>query len=117
LYKYITLSDPGDSLLEEAAQQFISIGLNPDYHMEIDFPFDQPYDIYRPDAKKGGKEDKAPILLLNDDNSLSEISVNSDIVRSISGLHQGQYHIYYPIEPLLAAAHHLSAEVRELFKI
>ncbi|MGO4111381.1 HD domain-containing protein [Paenibacillus sp. YAF4_2] len=117
LYKYITLNDPGDSLLEEAAQQFISIGLNPDYHMEIDFPFDQPYDIYRPDAKKGGKEEKAPILLLNEDNSLSEISVKSDIVHSISGLHQGQYHIYYPIEPLLAAADQLSARVRELFKI
>ncbi|GLX70852.1 HD domain-containing protein [Paenibacillus glycanilyticus] len=117
LYKYITLDDPGDSLLEEAAREFIAMGLNPDYHMEIDFPFDQPYDIYRPDAKKGGKEEKAPILLLNDDNNLSEISVKSDIVRSISGLHQGQYHIYYPIEPLLAAADKLSPPVRELFKI
>lgn len=117
LYKYITLDDPGDSLLEEAAGQFIAIGLNPDYHMEIDFPFDQPYDIYRPDAKKGGKEEKAPILLLNEDNGLSEISVKSDIVRSISGLHQGQYHIYYPVEPLLAAADQLSPGVRELFKI
>ncbi|MFF2484421.1 HD domain-containing protein [Paenibacillus sp. NPDC058071] len=117
LYKYITVSDPADTLIEEAHRQFVQIGLNPDYHMEIDFPFDQPYDVYRPDSKKGGKEEKTPILLLEDEERLIEISAKSDIVRSITGLHQGEYHLYYPEEPLLAAADRLSPEVRELFKL
>lgn len=117
LYKYITIDDPGDTLLEEVQREFIQIGLIPDYHMEIDFPFDQPYDVYRPDSKKGGKEEKTPILLLDEHDQIIEISAKSDIVTSITGLHQGQYHLYYPEEPLLEAADKLSIAVKELFKI
>ncbi|MUT67725.1 HD domain-containing protein [Paenibacillus sp. NEAU-GSW1] len=117
LYKYITIPDPDESLLEEISRQFIAIGLNPAYHMEIDFPFDQPYDVYRPDSKKAGKEEKTPILLLDEQESLIEISAKSDIVRSITGLHQGEYHLYYPEEPLIGSKDKLSPALRELFKI
>ncbi|GGG87377.1 HD domain-containing protein [Paenibacillus radicis (ex Gao et al. 2016)] len=117
LYKYITMTNPDDTLLEEISLQFTSIGLNPEYHMEIDFPFDQPYDVYRPDSKKGGKEEKTPILLLDEQDRLSEISAKSDIVRSITGLHQGEYHLYYPEEPLIEAGTKLSPALRELFKL
>ncbi|MFX3634158.1 MAG: HD domain-containing protein [Candidatus Pristimantibacillus sp.] len=117
LYKYITITDPEDTLLEEVQREFIKIGLNPDYHMEIDFPFDQPYDIYQPDSKKGGKEEKTPILLLDDEDEFIEISAKSDIVRSITGLHKGEYHLYYPEEDLLTHLDELSSEVRGLFKL
>ena len=65
LYKYITIENPDETLLNEISDCFSSIGMNPDYHMEIDFPFDLPYDVYRPDKKEGEKKEKAPILLLD----------------------------------------------------
>ncbi|WP_341280301.1 HD domain-containing protein [Paenibacillus sp. FSL H8-0537] len=117
LYKYIMLDKPDISLFNEVRQQFAAIGLNPDYHMEIDFPFDQPYDVYQPDTKKGGKEEKTPILLMDGYEAVSEISTKSDIIRSITGLHQGQSHLYYPEEKLRASADQLSDKVRKLFKI
>lgn len=117
LYKYITLSEPNEAVLDEIEAQWLAVGLHPDYHMEIDFPFDQPYDVYRPDTKKGEKEEKTPILLLDEQDSLEEISRKSDIVRSISGLHQGQYHLYYPEEPLIASSAKLSPFIKELFKL
>ncbi|MBD2872870.1 HD domain-containing protein [Paenibacillus arenilitoris] len=117
LYKYITIDNPDESLLNEISDAFVSIGLDPDYHMEIDFPFDLPYDVYRPDKKEGEKKEKAPILLLSGEDEVSEISAKSDIVRSITGLHQGQYHLYYPEEPLLRAASDLPERVKQLFYI
>lgn len=100
LYKYITINNPDEAQLNEISDCLSSIGMYPDYHMEIDFPFDLPYDVYRPDKKEGEKKEKAPILLLDAEDKVSEISAKSDIVRSITGLHQGEYHLYYPEEPL-----------------
>lgn len=117
LYKYITLENPDEELLNEISECFSSIGMNPDYHMEIDFPFDLPYDVYRPDKKEGEKKEKAPILLLDGLEDISEISSKSDIVRSITGLHQGQYHLYYPEEPLKKNIHRLPESLRKLFKL
>ncbi|GKU77108.1 HD domain-containing protein [Paenibacillus sp. L3-i20] len=117
LYKYVTIENPDESLLSEVAAALLSIGLNPDYHMEIDYPFDLPYDVYRPEQKNGEKRGKAPILLLDSEDEISEISVKSDIVRSITGLRQGQYHLYYPEEPLLQNKDKLSEEMKKLFKL
>lgn len=117
LYKYITIENPDEDLLNEISDGFVSIGLHPDYHMMIDFPFDLPYDVYRPDKKEGEKEGKAPILLLDNQGEISEISAKSDIVRSITGLHQGQYHLYYPEEPLKQSAHLLNNSLKKRFKL
>ena len=117
LYKYITIENPDESLLNEISEAFLSIGLHPDYHMEMDYPFDLPYDVYRPDQNEGKKKEKAPILLLDNEDQLSEISLKSDIIRSITGLHQGQYHLYYPEEPLIANKNILSDKLRRLFKL
>jgi HD superfamily phosphohydrolase len=117
LYKYITLNDAEEGLWDEISDQFLSIGLHPDYHLEIDFPYDLPYDVYRSGspASAHGKEEKPPILLLDKEYQLSEISEKSDIIRSITGLHQGKYHLYYPEEPLIESAHKLKPHIRELF--
>jgi HD superfamily phosphohydrolases len=117
LYKYITIEEPDDELLGRIAEAFESVGLNPDYHMEIDYPFDLPYDVYKPDKNEGEKKEKAPILLLDGNEHVSEISMKSDIVRSITGLHQGQYHLYYPEEPLLGHKKILSPFITELFNL
>lgn len=117
LYKYVTIDNPDESLLLEVAEALTSIGLNPDYHMEIDYPFDLPYDVYRPDQNNGEKREKAPILLLDSEERISEISIKSDIVRSITGLHQGQYHLYFPEEPLRENKEHLSEQMVKLFKL
>jgi uncharacterized protein len=69
-------------------------GFDPSYYMEVDFPSDLSYDIYRP----GDTDEKLPILLLDGKEKLTEISHKSDIVRSISGIHIGKNHIYYPEE-------------------
>ncbi|MCU6710868.1 HD domain-containing protein [Paenibacillus sp. J5C_2022] len=117
LYKYMTMDNPDEVLLGEVAEAFQSIGLQPDYHMEIDYPFDLPYDVYRPDLKIGEKREKAPILLLDHNESISEISLKSDIVRSITGLHQGQYHMYYPEEPLKDNKNILSDKMKDIFNL
>ncbi|MFD0591087.1 HD domain-containing protein [Paenibacillus sp. GCM10027627] len=117
LYKYVTIENPEENLLKEVAEALESVGLNPDYHMEIDYPFDLPYDVYRPDQNNGEKKEKAPILLLDGEEGISEISVKSDIVRSITGLHQGQYHLYFPEEPLLLQKQRLSDRMIKLFKL
>ncbi|MOA37886.1 hypothetical protein D3C78_1595150 [compost metagenome] len=111
LYKYVTIDHPDETWLSELAELMPSIGLDPIYHMEIDYPFDLPYDVYRPDQKKGEKGGKAPILLLDHEGGISEISVKSDIVRSITGLHQGEYRLYFPEEPLLLHKHLLSEKI------
>ncbi|REK69208.1 HD domain-containing protein [Paenibacillus paeoniae] len=117
LYKYVTIDNPDETLLLEVTDALQAIGLNPDYHMEIDYPFDLPYDVYRPDQNNGEKREKAPILLLDSEDRISEISVKSDIVRSITGLHQGQYHLYFPEEPLRQNKALLSERMVKLFKL
>ncbi|SEP06532.1 HD domain-containing protein [Paenibacillus sp. OV219] len=118
LYKYVTMDHADEQLWQEIREQFKAIGLHPDYHLEIDFPYDMPYDVYRPDAADAaGKEEKPPILLLGRDEQLSEISERSSIIRSITGIRQGKYHLYYPEEPLRESATKLPANLRELFAL
>ncbi|QHT63683.1 HD domain-containing protein [Paenibacillus lycopersici] len=118
LYKYVTMDRPDEKLWQDIRSAILSIGLHPDYHLEIDFPYDMPYHVYRPGkTRNAGKEEKPPILLLSGEDQLSEISGRSDIVRSITGIHQGKYHLYYPEEPLLESAQLLPANIRELFAL
>ncbi|XEC94999.1 HD domain-containing protein [Paenibacillus tarimensis] len=113
LYKYVTMNDKNETLWETIRSQFREAGLHPEYHLEIDFPFDLPYDVYRPEKADG--EEKPPILLLNEKGELSEISGMSDIIRSITGLHLGKYHLYYPEDLLRENSHLLDADLREFF--
>ncbi len=92
LFKYISLEIIDPSFLERVTQQMVSKGLDPDIYLEIDFPSDSPYDVYRP----GDNEEKLPIKILTEKNQLIEISQRSEIVRSISGIHVGTHQLYYP---------------------
>lgn len=116
LYKYIPLQANDESWLAEAREEWKRIGLNPDYHLEADTPTDLPYDVYKPGVSPNGKE-KTPILLLNDREQLVEISEQSDIIRSISVLQRGKYHVYFPEEQVREHASSLNAETRRKLNI
>lgn len=110
LFKYIPLETIDSPLLERIRGSLTAAGFDPDYYMEIDFPTDLPYDIYRP----GEGEEKLPILLLGDKGQISEISRKSEIVRSISGIRLGRHHLYFPEELLQLKA--LPREIRQFLE-
>ncbi|MNJ02182.1 hypothetical protein D3C73_1620560 [compost metagenome] len=47
---------------------------------------------------------------------IREISEVSDIVRSISGLHRGKYHLYYPDNKIAPVIERLPEHIHEIFK-
>ncbi|WP_027093347.1 HD domain-containing protein [Cohnella thermotolerans] len=116
LYKYITLESLDETFLDRLRKEWVEIGLHPEYHLEMDTPVDLPYDLYKPGTEPDVKE-KPPILLLDEKERVSEISARSEIIRSIAGLHQGKYYIYYPEEELRARASRLKPETRELLNL
>ncbi|MCR8645881.1 HD domain-containing protein [Paenibacillus sp. N1-5-1-14] len=112
LFKFITIDQPNNEVLNLMQEMLEECGFDPAYYFEVDFPSDLSYDIYRP-----GQTEKLPILLLNEVNGLTEISEKSEIVRSISGLHMGKCHIYYPEEMLARIDEHRRKQFQEWFGI
>ena len=112
LYKYVEVETIDQEMLGQIRTAFEQVGLHPDYDLEIDFPTDLPYDVFRPDEGIGEKQ----ILLLDRQERLREISEVSDIVRSISGLQRGKYHLYYPDNKLCAVMEQLPREIAQIFK-
>ncbi|MEO3947929.1 HD domain-containing protein [Gorillibacterium sp. CAU 1737] len=96
LFRYVPAEDVSGAQFEQLRDDLVAAGWDPDSYLEIDFPSDLPYDVYRP----GEEDEKRPILLLGPDGELEEISRRSEIVRSISGIHSGKNQIYYPAELL-----------------
>jgi HD superfamily phosphohydrolase len=94
LFKYLTIDHPSNQLLQQISAALEESGFDPTYYLEVDFPSDLSYDVYRP----GESDEKLPILLLGRNEELTEITQKSEIVRSISGIHMGKHHIYYPVE-------------------
>ncbi len=92
LFKYAPIDGPRDPAIAAMREQLEQAGMDSLYYMEIDYPTDHFYDIYR----AGESREKTPILLLTDRDEVVEISQRSDIVRSVSGLHQGTHLLYYP---------------------
>ncbi|MEK8133035.1 HD domain-containing protein [Paenibacillus filicis] len=113
LFKYVTLEMLDASMLEQLREQLAALGIDPVYYLEVDFPSDQSYDIYRP----GEHDEKLPILLLDSNEQLTEISRKSEIVRSISGIQMGKYHLYYPRDLLVKHLPELDPGLRRLFAL
>ncbi|OBZ15438.1 hypothetical protein A8L34_29205 [Bacillus sp. FJAT-27264] len=111
LYKYVETESLDPETIDEIRRSFAGAGLNPEYDLEIDFPSDLPYDVFRP----GEGFDSNQILLLDRKDRLREISEVSDIVRSISGIHRGRYHLYFPQDKLNKALSQLPDSVAEIF--
>lgn len=113
LYKYVEMESLDLETIDEIRRSFASAGLHPEYDLEIDFPTDLPYDVFNPGEGFHGKQ----ILLLDRQERLREISEVSDIVRSISGIHRGRYHLYYPLDKLQKAGDQLPGSIRKLFDL
>lgn len=111
LYKYVEMDSLDIETIEEIRAAFNKAGLNPEYDLEIDFPTDLPYDVFRPDGE--GREKQ--ILLLDRQERLREISEVSDIVRSISGLQRGKFHLYFPDDKVRIIIDELPHEIAEIF--
>ncbi|KAA9003583.1 HD domain-containing protein [Paenibacillus spiritus] len=112
LYKYVEMESLDMETIDEIRRCFREAGLHPEYDLEIDFPTDLPYDVFRPGEGFHGKQ----ILLLDRQERLREISEVSDIVRSISGIHRGRYHLYVPQDKLMPLLPHLPGNVRAIFE-
>ncbi|GIO88287.1 hypothetical protein J25TS5_52190 [Paenibacillus faecis] len=112
LYKYVEVESLDLETIDEIRAAFGRIGLHPEYDLEIDFPTDLPYDVFRPNGEFRDKQ----ILLLDRQDQLKEISEVSDIVRSISGLHRGKYHLYYPENKLRPVMDRLPRHIAEYFE-
>jgi HD superfamily phosphohydrolase len=111
LYKYVEMENLDSETIDEIRRSFAVAGLDADYDLEIDFPTDLPYDVFRP----GQGFDSKQILLLDRHDKLREISEVSDIVRSISGIHRGRYHLYFPQDKLQKALPMLPSSIAEIF--
>lgn len=111
LYKYVEMDTLDKETIEEIRFAFAEVGLDPEYDLEIDFPTDLPYDVFRPDGE--GREKQ--ILLLDRQERLREISEVSDIVRSISGLQRGKIHLYFPDNKVRSIIDRLPHEIAEIF--
>ncbi|MDF2961904.1 MAG: YwfO [Paenibacillus sp.] len=96
LFKYVMLERIDGLLIERLRETMQNLGIDPAFYLDIDFPSDLSYDVYRP----GDHDERLPILLLDNKDTLTEISRKSEIVRSISGIHMGKYHLYFPEELL-----------------
>ncbi|WP_151737892.1 HD domain-containing protein ['Paenibacillus yunnanensis' Narsing Rao et al. 2020] len=111
LYKYVEMENLDSEMIAAIRSSFREAGLNADYDLEVDFPTDLPYDVFRP----GDAFDSKQILLLDRQDKLREISEVSDIVRSISGIHRGRYHLYFPQDKLQKVIARLPAHLSAIF--
>ncbi|CAM3672867.1 HD domain-containing protein [Marinicrinis lubricantis] len=92
LFKYTSMEQIDESLIDAVRLKLSQCGYDPEYYMAVDFPSDLSYDVNRP----GMLEKKIPIYLLTESDELVDISEKSHIVRSISGIHNGMHHLYFP---------------------
>jgi len=113
LFKYVMLEKIDVQLIEKLKTVMRHAGWDPAFYAEIDFPSDLSYDVYRP----GNHDEKLPILLQDQKGTLTEISRKSEIVRSISGIHMGKYHLYFPEELLQVDSDLLGPELRKLLRL
>ncbi|MGU3474024.1 HD domain-containing protein [Paenibacillus sp. D51F] len=115
LYKYITFDREHESDAQFFCERLAAAGMDRDYELEIDFPYDLPYHVYRSgmDKQEEGNRGKPPILLLDSSMQLTEISAQSDVVRSITGMHRGQYRLFYDAEAASLLSYRMEPEIRE----
>jgi HD superfamily phosphohydrolase len=111
LLKYLVLDPYEPAMVQRTVELMERVGIDPAYYLEVDFPSDQAYDIYRP----GTADEKLPILLYDGGDQLAEISQKSEIVRSISNLQLGKHHLYYPEEWIGKLGLSGEDELRSLF--
>lgn len=92
LLKYTSLETVDLRWLEETKLKFSQAGWDPDYYLEVNSPSDLPYELYW----FGGHAKNEPIYLLNAQEELKEISIQSPIIQSISQILRGEHLLFHP---------------------
>ncbi|TWS94227.1 HD domain-containing protein [Streptococcus sp. sy018] len=96
--KSVTFAEKDEPVIQQLRQEIAAIGFDPAYYTAINSSFDLPYDIYRPESNKP----RTQIDILQDDNSLLELSQKSPLVASLMGTFHGDRRFYFPKEMLFA---------------
>ena len=94
LFKYIPF-DGSIITISELQELFESGGINPDYYFVSEAFSDLPYDYDRPGSNR------KPIHLLRSNGSITEISHQSMVINSITGINREDHKLYYPKELIL----------------
>lgn len=95
LFKYLPF-DGSQITIAELTDLFEKAGIDSEYYLVFDAFSDLPYDYNRPGINK-----RKPIHLLTRNNKIKEISTQSVIINSITGLDRKDYKLYYPKERIL----------------
>ncbi|MBY8909225.1 HD domain-containing protein [Salinicoccus roseus] len=96
LFKYLPF-DGSVITISELEALFEKAGIDPEYYFFSDSYSDLPYDYDRP----GSKSNRRPIHLKRSNGELREISTQSAIIHSITGVHRMDSKLYYPKEKIL----------------
>ena len=94
LFKYVEFTPSHGQNYADLKEAFQEAGFDPDYYLVVDSSSDLPYDVYRP----GEEGERLPIHLLMPDNTLKELSRESDVVEAISGKKRTDHKLYYPAD-------------------
>lgn len=95
LFKYLPF-DGSQITIAELTDLFEKAGIDSEYYLVFDAFSDLTYDYNRPGINK-----RKPIHLLTRNNKIKEISTQSVIINSITGLDRKDYKLYYPKELIL----------------
>ncbi|QYA44624.1 HD domain-containing protein [Macrococcoides bohemicum] len=95
LFKHLPF-DGNRFTIDELTELFTKGGIDPDYYFVVDSFSDLPYDYNRP-----GINSRKPIHLITSAGKIKEISTQSVIINSITGIQRKDYKIYYPKETIL----------------
>lgn len=96
LFKYLPF-DGSIITISELNELYRKAGIDPDYYVFSDSYSDLPYDYDRP----GQNRNRRPIHLVRPNGEIREISSQSTIINSITGLHRLGSRLYYPKEKIL----------------
>ncbi|ARJ51151.1 HD domain-containing protein [Staphylococcus lutrae] len=94
LFKFLPF-DGSIITITELCDLFEQAGIDPDYYFVSDSFSDLPYDYDRPGSNR------QPIHLLQHNGNIREISSQSLIISSITGIKRKDYKLYYPKELIM----------------
>lgn len=97
LFKHIPFDESQITLLE-LRDLFEKAGIDSEYYLFSDSYSDLPYDYDRPEARNK----RRPIHLLRANGDIREISSQSTIIHSMTGLHRNDSKLYFPKDKINA---------------
>lgn len=94
LFHYVDYEPTEQAELDEITEFFNNNNIDPKYYLEIDSPSDLPYDIY----PLNDESINTLIFLLKPNGRVVEISLESEIIASMTGRKRAKRRLYYPLD-------------------